>query len=187
MSLQIGLLKWQNRIMPKPRGFTLIELLITISIIAIISAIGFVVYSVAMKQGRDSKRQSDLRSIQSALEQYYADQGFYPYSTTTSGNPGFGEVLGYTSPESFTNWIGNPCDPALPGDCPSVKSYINSLPQDPAGGSYSYLVPPDNSCDNSTPSTKCTSYCLYAKLENTSSGLGSCPVNSSYNFAVAPP
>lgn len=72
----------------KKSGFTLIELLITISIIAVLAAIGFVSYTTVLKSGRDSKRQSDLRAIQSAVEQYHNDQGFYPLATTdlTSGS-----------------------------------------------------------------------------------------------------
>ena len=54
----------------KTTGFTLIELLITVSIIAVLSAIGLIAYSAAFRQGNDSKRHSDLRAIQSALEQY---------------------------------------------------------------------------------------------------------------------
>lgn len=71
------------------KGFTLIELLISISIIAILSAIGLVTYSVVLKQGRDSKRQSDLRSIQSALEQYYAKQFSYPSVLTALFSGGY--------------------------------------------------------------------------------------------------
>ncbi|MBU1031753.1 type II secretion system GspH family protein [Patescibacteria group bacterium] len=125
--------------MPKYHGFTLIELLITISIIATLSAIGFVSYSIVMKQGRDAKRQSDLRSIQSALEQYYADQFSYPVAPLpASGNP----------LESLDN----------------SKTYLNQMPTDPnpsnsycyaqAGNSYELcakleVVPsPPQSCSN---------------------------------------
>lgn len=64
--------------MPKRTGFTLIELLITITIIAILSAIALVSYSAFMKNSRDAKRQSDLKFIQTALEQYHADNFKYP-------------------------------------------------------------------------------------------------------------
>ncbi len=64
--------------MPKKSGFTLIELLITISIIGILSTIGIVSYLTFSKNARDAKRQSDLKFIQSALEQYHADQIYYP-------------------------------------------------------------------------------------------------------------
>lgn len=160
-------------------GFTLVELLVTISIIAILSAIGLVIYSSVIKQGRDSKRQSDLRSIQSALEQYYADQLFYP--TESVDGKGLDNQLGKTPPQSFTNAVGNPSLSI------GTKVYMNVLPEDPVykqgSGRYYYWADPSG-CDNST--TKCTSYCLYAKLENSNPGIGNCS-NTAWNFAVIPP
>lgn len=139
------------------KGFTLIELLITISIIGILSVIGMVAYYTVLKQGRDSKRQSDLRSIQSALEQYFADQFNYPTGIT------IGSALSAGG-----------------------KTYLNIIPDDPTGNpQYSYISSPAG-CDNSA--VKCSSYCIYAKLENvSSSNLNGCSVNESYNFAVTPP
>lgn len=118
----------------KKHGFTLIELLVTISIIAIITAIGFVAYSTVSKQGRDAKRQSDLKSIQSALEQYRADQGNYPASLTFGG--------------SLTS---------------GGRAYLNVVPTDPTGSpEYNYTVSSSSYClyanlENSTPpDTSCT-------------------------------
>ncbi len=90
-------------LMPKARGFTLIELLISISIIAILSAIGLVAYSTVLKQGRDSKRQSDLRSIQSALEQYYAKQFSYPSGLTALSSGGYINIVP-TDPDPSRNY-----------------------------------------------------------------------------------
>lgn len=139
-------------------GFTLIEILVTISIIAILSVIGIVAYSSVVRQGRDSKRQSDLRAIQSALEQYNSDQGFYPDAI------------------SFGNPLSRPT-----GGTP----YMNTIPTDPIGNpQYAYTALP-SACDNS--STKCVNYCLYALLENSNPGIGSCAASETRNFAVTPP
>lgn len=59
-------------------GFSLIELMVVISIIAVLSVVGIVVYTNVLKNSRDSKRLADLKFIQSALEDYHADQLFYP-------------------------------------------------------------------------------------------------------------
>lgn len=117
----------------KTKGFTLVELLVTISIISILSVIGMVAYSTVLKQGRDSKRQSDLRSIQSALEQYYADQFSYP------DNLSFGSSLVF-----------------------GAKTYMNRIPTDPTGEplgyGYGYVLQSFGYClyaklENSNPGT----------------------------------
>lgn len=53
--------------MRRNTGFTLIELLIVITIISIMSAIGFTSYNTFVKNSRDAKRLSDLRFIQLRL------------------------------------------------------------------------------------------------------------------------
>lgn len=60
------------------RGFTLLEILVSITIIAVLTAIGIVSYSSVNKRSRDVKRKSDLEQVRSALEMYRADNGEYP-------------------------------------------------------------------------------------------------------------
>lgn len=67
------------------KGFTLVELLVVITIIAFLSTIGFVMYGQFTKSARDARRQSDLKFIQSALEDFHADQLYYP-QTVVSGS-----------------------------------------------------------------------------------------------------
>ena len=62
-------------------GFTLIELLIVITIIVIITGAGSVSFRTVQQQGRDTKRQTDVAEIQSALEIYYTENGKYPPSS----------------------------------------------------------------------------------------------------------
>ncbi len=64
------------------KAFTLIELLIVISIIAILVSIATASYITAQKKGRDSKRRQDLKDIQNAFEQYYAEYQAYPTTST---------------------------------------------------------------------------------------------------------
>lgn len=61
--------------------------MVVIIIIAILSTLGMVYYGNFLKNSRDVKRQSDLKFIQSALEDYHADNFFYPDNLTplTSG------------------------------------------------------------------------------------------------------
>lgn len=148
--------KAHSNIFMNRRGFTLIELLVVITIIAILSAISIVALSTVAKNGRDAKRKTDLKTIQSALEYYYADQGYYPIQT----NVLFGNSL--KSPDNN-------------------KTYYNKLPKDP---SYKYTPSPDD-CDYSADN-KCVAYCLKAKLENPSNDESVCGTDAGYNFGVTP-
>ena len=70
--------------MKKSQGFTLFELLVSISIIGILVALATVSYSAAQKKARDARRIQDMKSIQTAAEQYYSISNYnYPPSTTT--------------------------------------------------------------------------------------------------------
>lgn len=60
------------------RGFTLIELLVVIAVMGIITAIATASYSTAQKKARDSRRISDMKAIQNAFEQSYAENHVYP-------------------------------------------------------------------------------------------------------------
>ncbi|MCX6792388.1 MAG: type II secretion system protein [Candidatus Gottesmanbacteria bacterium] len=65
--------------MKNKRGFTLIELLIVIAIIGILVSVSVASYSSAQKKGRDARRLADMKAVQNAFEQYYADNnGSYP-------------------------------------------------------------------------------------------------------------
>ncbi|MFH1713446.1 MAG: type II secretion system protein [Candidatus Jacksonbacteria bacterium] len=59
-------------------GFTLIELLVVIGIIAVLATIGTVSFGSASAKARDAKRSADIRTIQSGLEIYNSDKGYYP-------------------------------------------------------------------------------------------------------------
>lgn len=66
-------------------GFTLMELLIVIAIIGILVSVAVVSYGSAQKKSRDSRRISDMKAVQSAWEQYYADNSAnYPATCTIS-------------------------------------------------------------------------------------------------------
>ncbi len=80
---QISNFKFQINKLQK-NGFTLMELLVVISIIAILISIGLTSFSTAQKKARDSKRKSDIKEVQNALEQYYSVCGSnYPTPSGT--------------------------------------------------------------------------------------------------------
>jgi prepilin-type N-terminal cleavage/methylation domain-containing protein len=72
-------------------GFTLIELLIVIVILGVLA--GIVVFSVRgiTDRGEASACKSEVATVQTAVESYYAQTGGYPTATSdlTSGNHQF--------------------------------------------------------------------------------------------------
>lgn len=125
----------------KRSGFTLTELMIVITIIAILSAIGFSSYTNAQKIGRDSRRKSDLKAIQTALELYYQQNGTY----VTLSSPAYSTDSTWGSAPVF-----------LGGS--SYTNYINQMPKDP-------LDPSTNNRYDYFSSTSSTYY-LCATLES---------------------
>lgn len=165
--------------MVKKSGFTLIELLVVISIIAILSVIGLVSYNYFLKNSRDSRRQSDLKLIQSGLEEYFADQFFYPTVTGGQGQP-CNNVNGSLK-------IG--CPLKNPG---GNKTYLNQVVDDPVSSAhYLYNAKPGSpiQCDNGI-NGKCSDYCLYANMEVSTNG-NTAPANCTfpvgYNYGVIRP
>lgn len=160
------------------KGFTLIELLVTISILAILMMIVLISYINVMKNGRDAKRKSDLAMIQSALEQYHADQGYYPsnISLTVRTNGCFISLQNFVITSSnYDLWLKNITGSSVPRPTPE-KFYLTKLPTDPkdycpnnddASARIYLYAPQPATCDNGNAGF-CTSYCIYAKMENSS-------------------
>lgn len=109
------------------RGFTLIEILIVVAIIAILSSVVLIGLGPTQRIGRDARRLSDLRQVQTALELYFNKCGYYP-GTAQSGSP--------CGPYSqISSWSG--LQTALTGSSIGVSQISN----DPtAGRNYLYAA-----------------------------------------------
>lgn len=103
----------------RKKGFTLIELLVVISIVAVLSTIGFIVYGNVQAQARNANRKSALRELQVALELYYNKYKVYP----STNNAWYSSEQGDNDSDNGGNYI-----PGL------VPEYIRALPRDPRGG-----------------------------------------------------
>jgi len=60
------------------KAFTLIELLVVIAIIGVLAAVVLASLNSARVKAQDAQRLSDLKQIQTALEMYYNEYGYYP-------------------------------------------------------------------------------------------------------------
>lgn len=97
--------------MKSERGFTLIELMIVVSIIAILAGILIPNFVNARAQAMTAACESNLRSIATAAELYYADQQIYPSSGDVSATLFTANGTGYlntvpTDPAAVT--VGAP-------------------------------------------------------------------------------
>lgn len=69
------------------RGFTLIELVVVVSILAILSGVLVPRVTNHMKAARDARRLADIKTVRTAIEQYFQDKGSYP---APNGNSSYG-------------------------------------------------------------------------------------------------
>lgn len=89
-----------------------------IAIIAVLSAVGLVMFSGAQKSGRTVKRIQDLKAIQTALELYYSVNRIYPSTSANWSSECAGHAWGNRSPENV-----------IPGLTPT---YMVAFPSDPS-------------------------------------------------------
>ena len=88
-------------------GFTLMELLVVVGVIGILVTIAFMSYIGIQQRARNSRRQTDLKSVQGAFEQYYgANNSTYPKGTVGT----------YACPDLTVEYLpaGMPKDPKYP-------------------------------------------------------------------------
>lgn len=101
------------------KAFTLIELLVVIAIISIIVSLTIVSLGSVRSKTRDTKRVSDIRQLQSALDTYYNDNNSYP-SVITTGNA----IVG---PNNITYMDSIPSAPGTPDGSCTTDTYAYSL------------------------------------------------------------
>ena len=101
-------------------GFTIIEMLIVVTILAMLAGILIPVLEEELRAASDSRRASDLKTVQAALESYYRVNQSYPDTAGAwqGDAPNFGS-FGYDA----AGYI-----PGL------VPDYMQALPKDPSSG-----------------------------------------------------
>lgn len=146
-----------QRVPSRLRAFTLIELLVVIAIIGLLSSIVFASLNSARAKARDARRQADLRTIATALQLWFDNNGNWIEGGSGCGYQGNGS--GWFNYEG-TNY------PKSIARCLQEAGYTSAIVQDPTGGKtsspssgYTYMK---YTC---TLAGKRRTF-LYAKLEN---------------------
>ena len=149
-----------NGVENKTRGFTLIELLVVISIIGILAALVTVSFTSSQRQARDTKRQSDLRFYQNALEvDANKYSGFY---ITQPARVAASTTL--CSALALTNCPEDPKNSTIPA------TYVyNYLSDGVVAGGHTSIT-----------------YVLWAKLENSSAYWVICSSGTVFSSATQP-
>ena len=114
----------------KHAGFTLIELLVVIAIISLLSSIVLSSLQTAKIKSRDTRRLSDMRQIQIALQIYFTTLGAYPGNTDPDGPCGGWDVSKngiFISPLVSNNFLT------------SNISDLKDAPANPGCGNYAYF------------------------------------------------
>src|SRR5260370_41348709 len=63
------------------QGFTIVELLIVIVVIGILALLVITTYSGIQAKARNAKRSTDIASLQTQLEAFFSQNGYYPSLT----------------------------------------------------------------------------------------------------------
>lgn len=104
-------------------GFTLIEIMVVVVILGILASLIVPRLVSRPDEARIVKAQQDIRAVQSALEMYRLDNGFYP-----------------SQEQGLLALVTRPTTAPEPRSW-SEEGYLPSLPKDPWGNDYQYANP----------------------------------------------
>jgi prepilin-type N-terminal cleavage/methylation domain-containing protein len=136
--------------------FSIIELLVVISIIGILSTLGFYSYSTSKMKARDTVRKQDLNSLQLATKLYFTQEKHYPIDTGSkyaicSATAVVGDKQNWTDLQTALN------------------PFLSSLPTDPLArctGAYPYADSANPKNDYLYYVRTGNRYAYWASLEN---------------------
>jgi type IV pilus assembly protein PilA len=138
------------------KGFTIVELLIVIVVIGILALLVITTYSGIQQKARNAKRQSDMQALQTQLEAFYSQNGYYPSLTDMNSQTWLAANMKSLDQEALID--------------PSNTSSSKTLVAAPVAKSYAYAV--SNSAGTSCESddTTCAQYTVTATYEGTDNG-----------------
>lgn len=110
------------------KGFTLIELMLVVSVVSLLSSVFFVVSTEAKQKGEDSRKLSQVKEVEKAINLHKQDNGLVPPNYTSNGKDIAREgTAQYT--QSMQQLVN--------------KGYISAIPKSSSGTDYTYWAAPD--------------------------------------------
>jgi prepilin-type N-terminal cleavage/methylation domain-containing protein len=137
------------KISKNQRGFTIVELLIVIVVIGILAALVITTYTGIQAKARNSNRQTDVNSVQTQLEAYFAQNGHYPSLTDMNDSSWRSTNMKSLDTEALQDPQG------------SAATLVTS----PVAKSYAYAVTNSSGTSCESDDTTCAQYTLTATLE----------------------
>lgn len=148
------------------KGFTIVELLIVIVVIGILALLVITTYSGIQAKARNSKRTSDIKSLQTQLEAYFSQNGFYP--SRADLNQGTDPGTNANSTWAAANMKSLDQNALVD---PSNPHQSRNLASTPADKVYSYApTQSDGTTSCESDDTTCAQYTLTASYEGTVNG-----------------
>jgi len=139
------------------KGFTIVELLIVIVVIGILALLVITTYSGIQQKARNAKRTSDLKSLQTHIEAFFSQNGYYP----SRANLNDGSWLSTNMKSLDQNALIDPSNP----------TQSKSMASAPAAKVYSYQpTQSDGTTSCESDDTTCAKYTLTATYEGTVNG-----------------
>lgn len=138
------------------QGFTIVELLIVIVVIGILALLVITTYSGIQAKARNSKRQTDVASLQTQIEAFFSQNGYYPSLTDMNSSTWLTTNMKSLDQNALID--------------PSNPTQSKTLVAAPVAKSYAYAVTDSSGASCEATDTNCAKYTLTATYEGTVNG-----------------